>query len=148
MTKCSHTETVESNVRAFFGAVSRDENPAAHGGVCHTETCVQCGARRRVNSNGRHTEEGPWGEDRAARESAARQAESVVRALVERRPADVTLTRGDATARVRIDRDGFLSVSAGGPSGPELAAALPELVAYARELRAACVHAEELRRDV
>jgi hypothetical protein len=45
---------------AFSGPVSRDENRAAHGGVCHTEVCSRCGARRRVNVNGLHVEYGPW----------------------------------------------------------------------------------------
>lgn len=34
-------------------------NPMAHGGVCIISTC-SCGAERRVNSNGRAEERGPW----------------------------------------------------------------------------------------
>lgn len=33
--------------------------PAAHGGVTVVETC-SCGARRRINVNGRHVENGTW----------------------------------------------------------------------------------------
>lgn len=44
---------------AFTGPVSRDENPAAHGGICRLE---RRGDRlRRVNINGPHREYGePW----------------------------------------------------------------------------------------
>ena len=45
--------------RAFFEAVSRNENRAAHGGVCIVETC-SCGATRMTNRNGRHQEVGAW----------------------------------------------------------------------------------------
>ena len=42
----------------YTGSVSRDENRAAHGGVCHIQ--VRRGANgllaRKVNSNGRHQE--------------------------------------------------------------------------------------------
>ncbi len=44
----------------FTGSVSRDENRAAHGGVCHLQ--ARKGANgilgRKVNSNGRHDETG------------------------------------------------------------------------------------------
>lgn len=45
----------------FRGSVSRDQNPAAHGGVCLLQ--ARMGANgplgREVNSNGRHEERGP-----------------------------------------------------------------------------------------
>ena len=44
----------------YTGSVSRDENRAAHGGVCHIQ--VRRGANgllaRKVNTNGRHEEVG------------------------------------------------------------------------------------------
>lgn len=44
----------------YSGSVSRNENPAAHGGVCHLQ--ARKGANgllgRKVNSNGRHEEKG------------------------------------------------------------------------------------------
>lgn len=43
----------------FQGPVASPENPAAHGNVCHVETC-KCGATRRTNVNGRHLERGSW----------------------------------------------------------------------------------------
>lgn len=49
----------KSTDRPFMGAVSTNENRAAHGGICVVETC-QCGATRRTNVNGRHVEAGKW----------------------------------------------------------------------------------------
>jgi hypothetical protein len=54
-----------STTRAYTGTalgahyLPRGENRAAHGGVCHVQRCA-CGARREVNTNGRHTEYGAW----------------------------------------------------------------------------------------
>lgn len=45
--------------RSFFGPVTLRENPAAHGNVCHIDTC-QCGAVRFTNINGTHSERGRW----------------------------------------------------------------------------------------
>lgn len=45
----------------YSGGVSRDENRAAHGGVCHLQARLNnkgITLGRRVNSNGRHKEEG------------------------------------------------------------------------------------------
>lgn len=45
----------------YTGSVSRDENRAAHGGVCHTQVRhARAGGviARKVNSNGRHQEVG------------------------------------------------------------------------------------------
>jgi len=50
---------ITSQPRPYTGAVSRDENPAAHGGVCEHQRCT-CGAVRYVNLNGRHREVGDW----------------------------------------------------------------------------------------
>jgi hypothetical protein len=52
-------KTVE--IRCFLGPVAQKQNQAAHGGHCRHETC-RCGARRRVNVNGLHTERGRWTE--------------------------------------------------------------------------------------
>lgn len=48
-----------TDVRPFFGPVAKEENRAAHGGICERQTC-SCGAVREVNSNGRHVERGEW----------------------------------------------------------------------------------------
>ena len=44
----------------FSGSVSSNQNPAAHGAVCHLQARkTACGiVGRRVNSNGRHSETG------------------------------------------------------------------------------------------
>ena len=48
--------------RPYSGPVAaRKQNPAAHGNVTRVETCT-CGAERKVNINGHHTERGPWQE--------------------------------------------------------------------------------------
>jgi hypothetical protein len=56
----THTHEIKaSKIVAFTGPVSRDENRAAHGGVCEIQRCA-CGAERRMNVNGAHTEIGEW----------------------------------------------------------------------------------------
>ena len=56
----SHRHSASSTrTRSFSGAVTRRENPAAHGNVCEHQAC-SCGATRSVNINGNHTEAGPW----------------------------------------------------------------------------------------
>lgn len=57
---CPGHLAVSERTVCYTGSVSRNENRAAHGGVCHIETC-ECGATRRTNSNGRHEEVGEWG---------------------------------------------------------------------------------------
>lgn len=56
---CTHAPKGEARTVAYTGSVSRDEERRAHGGVCHVFTC-RCGAEKRVNTNGRYSEEGPW----------------------------------------------------------------------------------------
>lgn len=52
-------------IQAYMGPVTSDvtgyhqQNPAAHGGICRVDVCA-CGAIRRTNVNGRHTERGRW----------------------------------------------------------------------------------------
>ncbi len=60
--RCSHDET-SVEIRCYTGPVAsgEDENRAAHGSCCDHETCIDCGAVRRVNTNGRHVEAGAWG---------------------------------------------------------------------------------------
>jgi hypothetical protein len=45
--------------RGYIGPVSRNENKAAHGGICLVETCG-CGATRMTNINQKHNEQGNW----------------------------------------------------------------------------------------
>ncbi len=57
---CKHENTEAGAPRPFFGPVSSDENPMAHGNICVEYRCVECGARQKVNINGGHEENGPW----------------------------------------------------------------------------------------
>jgi hypothetical protein len=149
---CRHETTRELGTSCYAGPVAAagDENRAAHGNVCVAEECRACGARRERLVNGCHVEEGPWGPSRAAREIEAREAERVVRALIEARPAPCTLTRGGEAVRVEIDHEGYLVVHGEDrlPSVDDIAAATPALVDYARELRLAALAAQRARADV
>lgn len=147
---CNHTNPATISTHGYSGSVSPyDENRAAHGGVCHTEECRQCGARRRVNANGRHYEYGTWGESRAEREDRARLAAYAARALCDRRPPSVRLVRGSESAEVTIDADGYIVTrGTARPSDAQILAAVPALVEYARELRLAVQHAEQLKDEV
>lgn len=68
--KCKHKRTKTGEPRGYTGSVAiyspgrrmwlSEENRAAHGGICVTITCLDCGATRQENRNGRHVEEGPW----------------------------------------------------------------------------------------
>lgn len=57
---CRHPRRhITTVTRCYTGPVSVRPNPAAHGNVCHWETC-RCGATRATNVNGRHVERGRW----------------------------------------------------------------------------------------
>lgn len=58
---CAHPKNRrESRTIGYAGPVAKQENPAAHGGICNHETCLVCGAARATNINGSHVERGPW----------------------------------------------------------------------------------------
>lgn len=58
--KVMEHRVVRSVTVPFAGPVSvKNENPAAHGGVCEVEYC-ECGAQRECNLNGGHQEIGEW----------------------------------------------------------------------------------------
>ena len=71
--RCKHRKTKDSPERGYTGSVAiysssrgrwlTEENRAAHGGIAWTETCLDCGATRNINSNGNHVEKGPWWND-------------------------------------------------------------------------------------
>jgi hypothetical protein len=117
---CRHTRTIQVGPdRCFTGPVARDENRAAHGNICATYECVDCGARRAVNINGRHIEHGPFGPSRAHRDRLAREATIAARAAVAA-VAPLELTRGDERCTLRVDDEAFIIVPAG-CHWPELA---------------------------
>jgi hypothetical protein len=57
----SHQHRVKtSRDVCFTGPIaSAKENRAAHGNITQIDTC-QCGAKRKTNINGLHTERGQW----------------------------------------------------------------------------------------
>jgi len=57
--RCTGHRAESTRVSGFTGPVSRDENRAAHGNICETETC-RCGAERSTNINQHHVERGIW----------------------------------------------------------------------------------------
>lgn len=62
--ECKHEHTREVSMHGYSGSVAvypyTFENRAAHGAVTFTYRCEDCGAERRENSNGRHSEVSPW----------------------------------------------------------------------------------------
>lgn len=52
----------KGKVLPFWGPVSEDQNPAAHGGCMERDYC-RCGAIRDTNVNGWHRERGSWYRD-------------------------------------------------------------------------------------
>jgi hypothetical protein len=70
MSECRHERTKTGEPRSYTGSVAiysswrgrwlTEQNRAAHGGIAVTITCLDCGATRQENRNGRHVEMGPW----------------------------------------------------------------------------------------
>jgi hypothetical protein len=54
-----HRTWLRTRPRPFSGAVRVPENKRAHGGHSEIHTC-SCGATKRVNRNGAHSEHGKW----------------------------------------------------------------------------------------
>lgn len=101
----AHAAVTTIRERAFFGPVAlRDENHAAHGNIRRTEECSECGARREVNINRAHRDEGPWGPTRDERRAAARR-------LVDDAQGEVTIdVAGGRPIRVQVEAVGGDSV--------------------------------------
>lgn len=146
---CTHTETKDVATRAFRGSVSRDENPAAHGGVCVDVECTGCGAHRSENRNAGHIEVSPWGATREERRTEARRAAERVLEILEHRPKSCTVSCDGTTVRVAIDEDGTLVLRAerGDFKASDEVAIIKAsgLLPYARGLREAVLTAEGLR---
>ena len=65
-TVCRHPDPTVA-VEPYTGGVhASDENRGAHGDITEVHTC-ECGAIRRVNRNGRHTETGSWAQPQNGR---------------------------------------------------------------------------------
>lgn len=111
---CKHTTTITLRTTCYTGPVRRDENPAAHGGICITEECCKCGARRQVNLNGQHMEEGGWGDTRTTRLAKAQAARAKARqAIGQIKPVTVQDAHG-RRVEVRVDDEGLLALRAHG----------------------------------
>jgi hypothetical protein len=110
-TKCKHTETVSGEPRCYSGAVSRDENRAAHGGITVTRRCLTCGAERSENRNGGHEEIGEWGPSAAERDADLRAA--IARANRHGAPGVIEVAPDGEIIIGGSDRISPLDVSAG-----------------------------------
>lgn len=66
--KCAHPQTTVRGTRPYYAPVFTsgvtEQNRAAHGGCCTTETCNACGASRTVLVNGDAEEHSAWGPPR------------------------------------------------------------------------------------
>jgi len=62
---CTHKSYTSGREHCFRGPVAQgdNQNQMAHGGISYIETCSSCGAKRSVNQNGLHVEEGSWDSD-------------------------------------------------------------------------------------
>ena len=147
---CQHQHTTEGPAYAYTGSVARppytEENRAAHGNICVTETCSACGARRSVNVNGCHREYGTWGETRAEREARARRLAPEARDALAS-VGTLRLTRADgAECTLRVDAEGYLVIP-GGHKWSELAHAVQptEWLARASRAREVVIAAEQAR---
>jgi hypothetical protein len=147
---CKHTVYETIATHGFGGPVSRDEHPAAHGNICDTEQCCDCGARRRVNVNQRHREEGPWGPSRSEREAEACRLREVAR--VVGRPAPMVIVHPDGRRlTLAVDSEGYLYVSGARHDDADLRqiyAAFPAFLADTRRYRAAVIAAEQAEAEV
>ncbi len=142
---CPHTHTESLGIRCFMGPVAREQNPAAHGGVCEGEECLSCGARRSANVNGSHVERAPWGLSREQRRCEAVRLETEAARLVAAIPA---LRAGNLA--VQVDGEGCL-VMVGGDQREHrrLAATLPpNWLAAARRGRRAVQAAQAAREAI
>lgn len=153
---CKHeskgTRLLETSAFMYAVAAGTAQNPAAHGNVCVHVECQQCGARRKVLINGHHLEHGPWGEDRMARLAIAERLEAHAAKLA--RDAVLISTKANVDGqilRVRIGNDGYLHGTGCPHTADHVLQALalaPHVLEAARELRLACMAAQDARANV
>ncbi len=120
MGKCQHLESRVVDERAYVGTVAvhpyTDENPAASGNVTNLERCIQCGAERLANRNGRHAEFAPWGPSAEERRHAEQEAEERRQAAARERELAAARAVGLSVVRVKDDQ-----ALIAGPSGRQWA---------------------------
>lgn len=133
---CSHESARVTRTHGFSGAVSRDENHMAHGCVCMTYECSACGARREVNVNGQHRENGAWGPSRAERIARARAA-------VDRAHLPAALVCGDL--RAEVDAAGYILITGAHEDGIERTLPASWIAAAQRRRRAVAALESEVQ---
>jgi hypothetical protein len=105
---CRHENARVLRESCFVGPVG--DNPAAHGGIRVEVECLDCGARRAENHNGRHREIGAWW-DRAGEVEVLRAAMERARARA-RQLGSREVRRGNTAVEVCIGDDGLLRLVA------------------------------------
>jgi hypothetical protein len=112
VSNCTHFN-VKVRTAPFFGAVSKDQNPLAHGNVCEKETCTKCGKIRLTNINGLHLEVGEWHVDERAEALAnARKALGLARNRMAEVSESMPVIKMNQCS-VYIASDGYIQVSSG-----------------------------------
>ena len=112
MSNCKHPADRRKEIaeRCYTGAVSRDENRAAHGCITVLVECGACGWRRYENRNQQHEEIGPWFDAPAQ----ARQEEAAAKAAMTEQQ-EVAAAAGEAKRRLaNAGRNGQLVTSGEG----------------------------------
>lgn len=104
---CAHLQTRSVRTRCFDGPVIGEDNPSAHGGVCVTEECDTCGARRDTNVNQIHTEVGEWSVSRAERQAVAVYLRNTAKRLLKR-IEPIRMARNTQVITLRLDHDGYV----------------------------------------
>lgn len=111
MNTCNHPTTKQDGPDYGFSCSVAvhpytDENRAAHGNICYSEKCCDCGAVRAVNTNGHHQEFSPWGPTEAERERQER--EEAARKLAEaQHQEDLLMQAHDAEVIEVRERVGY-----------------------------------------
>lgn len=127
MSKCKHTRTEYTETRGYVGGVAVEPytypNRDAHGCVCKTEECRECGATRQVLVNRGSREYSPWSAQ-AKQLSAAEKKESRSYTISNCAGGDARefhLVGGKITkASIKWALDiGFAGPMFSGPAGPE-----------------------------
>lgn len=151
--KCSHARTKSGSINGYTGSVAvhpyTDENRAAHGGITYTVECLDCGARRRENTNGLAIEVSPWRGSRAGRrEDVARLRRELDAARNACDPAVVRRSDGREVSVV-VEEDGMATVQGVHDTGeiPQIIASLSsEWHAAAVRVRTAYLAVQDAQR--
>lgn len=110
---CPHASVRTVATRGYGGSVASsadEENRAAHGNICDEQECRSCGARRKVNINGRHVEHGPWGPSLEERRETLR----IARARVPASPPAIEVVHSDGRrVGVSVDHEGMIVIVPG-----------------------------------